>query len=332
MRRSARGLAAMATLFLAACGGVEDGPPVRVTIPPATGLSAAADSLAARGIIGSTAAFKLYARFKGGERGIKPGVYEIRPGTGYGDVLRKLVRGDVVKVRVVVPEGWTLQEIAPRIAAATGADTAAVRAALQDTAADSRHEVPGPTLEGYLYPATYSFPLGTGTEAVIRSMVRRYREAWTPAMRARADSLGMTEREIVALASIVEKEAKVWTERPRISAVYHNRLKKGMRLEADPTVQYARGEHTGRLLYAHIDEVADNPYNTYRHRGLPPGPIASPSQGALKAALWPAEDDAIFFVARPNGTHVFTRTLAEHNAAKRAVRAEARGAAAPARR
>jgi UPF0755 protein len=133
---------------------------------------------------------------------------------------------------------------------------------------------------------------------------------------------------VVTLASIVEKEARDWRERPTIAAVYHNRLKKGMRLEADPTVQYALGAHQKRLLYAHIRETADNPYNTYRNAGLPPGPIASPSTGAIEATLWPAQHDFLFFVARPNGTHVFTRTFQEHTAARRRVNAEARAARA----
>jgi UPF0755 protein len=317
--------------LLAACGG-SDGETVRVTIPAGSGLAVVADSLAARDVIGWPAGFRAYARMRGAERSIKPGVYELREGSSWGVVLDKLVSGDVVKARVTVPEGWTTREIAARLAKATGAAEDSVRALLTDTAAAKRYEVPGPTLEGYLYPATYVFPLGTRAEEMIRAMVRRYREAWTPAMRARADSLEMNEREVVTLASIVEKEARVWGERDTISAVYHNRLRIGMPLQADPTVQYARGEHQGRLLYSHIDEVADNPYNTYRHRGLPPGPIASPSRGAIEAALHPAPVEYLYFVARPDGTHVFTRTLAEHNAAKRAqARARAAAQGAPGR-
>jgi UPF0755 protein len=155
-------------------------------------------------------------------------------------------------------------------------------------------------------------------------MVRTYQQAWTPEMRARADSLGMSERAVVTLASIIEAEARVWGERDTISAVYHNRLRRGMRLQADPTVQYALGQRQARLLYAHIDDVADHPYNTYSHAGLPPGPIASPSRGAIEAALDPADVDFLFFVARPDGTHIFTRTYAEHNAARRQLRQQAR--------
>lgn len=307
----------LAGFLLAACGGGAEGDPVRVTIPEGSGMSAVADSLAAHDVIDWPAVFRLYARFRGAERSVKPGVYELRQGSSWGGVLDKLVSGDVVQVRVAIPEGWTTREIAARLAEVTGTSADSVLALLADTAAAGRFDVPGPTLEGYLYPATYTFPLGTGPEAMVRAMVRRYQRAWTPEMRARADSLGMTEREVVALASIIEKEAKVWTERDTISAVYHNRLRIGMPLQADPTVQYALGAHQSRLLYSHIDDVADHPYNTYRRRGLPPGPIASPSRGAIEAALSPADVDFLYFVARPDGTHVFTRSLAEHNAAKR---------------
>jgi UPF0755 protein len=171
-------------------------------------------------------------------------------------------------------------------------------------------------------------PEGTSAERVIRTMVDRYQRLWTDELRARADSLGLSEREVVALASIVEREARVWTERDTIAAVYLNRLRIGMRLEADPTVQYALGEHQQRLLYAHIDAVADNPYNTYRHHGIPPGPIASPSIGSIRAVLYPADVDFLFFRARPDGTHVFTRTFQEHIAAGQRIRREAAAAEA----
>jgi UPF0755 protein len=316
-------LAAALVAAAAACGGGNPtGAPLRVTVPPRAGLAKVADSLSARGIIGSKTGFKLYGRMHGGSA-IKPGIYEFRRGEAFETILRKLVRGDVVKIRFTIPEGWTAAQIAARVAKQTGVAEDSVRKALLDDAAPSRYGVPGPTLEGYLYPATYVHPLGTPLPRIVSGMVARYRAAWTPAMHARADSLGMSERDVVALASIVEKEARVWSERPVISAVYHNRLRMGMRLQADPTVQYAMGRHTARLLYEDIRDAAGSPYNTYTHAGLPPGPIASPSKGAIEAALYPGSEPYLYFVARPNGTHVFTRTLAQHNAAKLAARREA---------
>lgn len=297
----------------AGCGkGEGSGDPVRFTVPRGAGLSAVADTLGTRDVVGSPGAFKLYARAKGAAARLQPGIYEVRPGAAFDHILEKLTTGDVVKARLVIPEGWDLRGIAPRLAGATGLPADSVLSLLMDPAQAERYGVPGPTLEGYLYPATYVFPLGSSLDALLRDLTGRYRRAWTPQMRARADSLGMSEREVVTLASIVEKEAKVWEERPAIAGVYHNRLRRGMRLEADPTVQYAVGEHQRRLLRRHIEETAADPYNTYRNPGLPPGPIASPSAGAIAATLNPAEHDYLFFVARGDGSHVFTRTFAEH--------------------
>jgi UPF0755 protein len=328
MKKMSRRTTLALLLGLAACGGNPTGEPIRVTVPRGSGLSTVADSLAARDIIDHPAVFKAYARFTGAARSIKPGVYELRRGTAWDEVLDKLVAGDVVKLSLVIPEGWTIPQIAQRIAGETGEPADSVLALLADSATVEELGVPGPTLEGYLYPATYVFPLGTPARQMVGTMVRRYEQAWTPELRARADSLGMSEREVVALASIVEKEAKQWGERDTISAVYHNRLRIGMPLQADPTVQYALGSHQSRLLYSHIEDVADHPYNTYRRRGLPPGPIASPSEGSIRAALYPADVPFLYFVARPDGSHVFTRTLTEHNRAKAASQ-RARQAAPP---
>lgn len=320
-----RGVALLVAALLASgCGGtVAD--TVRVTIPRGSGWNAAVDSLAARGAIDSPARFKLWLRFNGGGRAIQPGVYDLPAGASWSDIVRKLASGDVARARLTIPEGWTAAQIAERIAQVSGTPADSVLRVLTDTASATRFGVPGPTLEGYLYPATYEFPLGASDSAVIRRLVERYKQAWTPELRALADSAGLAEREVVTLASIVEKEAKVWDERPLVAAVYRNRLRIGMRLQADPTVQYALGEHQNRLLYSHIRNVADHPYNTYTQNGLPPGPIASPSAGAIRATLDPADVPYLYFVARPNGTHVFTRSLAEHNRAKASSRREARG-------
>lgn len=322
MRRTLRAAAAssLALLTLGCGGGEPSGEPVRFTVPPGSGMNAVSDTLGAREIIENPTLFRLYARFTGAARSIKPGVYEMQRGTSWAAVLQKLQAGDVVRVSVVVPEGWTSMQIAQRIAAVSETPPDSVLRLVMDTAVAAALEAPGPTLEGYLYPATYVFPAGTRPRPMLEAMFRRYRQAWTPELRARADSIGMSEREVVTLASIIEKEAKRWTERDTISAVYHNRLRIGMPLQADPTVQYALGTHQSRLLYSHIDDVADHPYNTYRRRGLPPGPIASPSAEAIRAALYPADVTYLYFVARPDGSHVFTRSLAEHNRARVQIR------------
>ena len=317
-----RALAALTTLTLlavSACGGSPSGDPVRFTVPPGSGLSSVADTLASREIVGWPTGFRMYARARGVSREIKPGIYEMQRGTAWGDILDRLVSGDVIEVALVLPEGWSSMQIAERIAKTFNVSADSVETLFLDTAFARRLGVPGPTLEGYLYPATYSFPITTRPRDVAAALVSRYREVWTPQMRARAASLGLDEREVVTLASIVEKEAKQWSERDTIAAVYHNRLRIGMPLQADPTVQYALGTHQSRLLYSHIRNVRDHPYNTYTHRGLPPGPIASPSEGTIEAVLAPANVPFLYFVADPTGSHVFTRTLAEHNAAKRRI-------------
>ena len=186
--------------------------------------------------------------------------------------------------------------------------------------------VPGPGLEGYLFPDTYRFAEGIRVETVVATMTEAYHAYWTPERRNRLGALGLTEAEAVTLASIIQAEAVYTAEMPTISSVYHNRLQIGMLLQADPTVLYALGGHRSRLLYAAIDSVADSPYNTYRHAGLPPGPIGSPGAAALDAALAPEDTNYLYFVARSNGEHIFTRTLREHNEARAQVRREASGA------
>ncbi|MGH7459037.1 MAG: endolytic transglycosylase MltG [Longimicrobiaceae bacterium] len=320
-------LAALLAAVLAACGG-EPGEPVLVTVPRGSGSGAVVDSLAAHDLVNNPLLFRLYLRLRGADRSLKPGTYRMAPGMSWRAVADKLVSGEVATVQVVVPEGWSTHRIAPQIAAVTGADPDRVLGFVQDSAAAAQLGVPGPTLEGYLYPATYTFPMNADFRDMVGRMVNRYRQVWSAQWRARADSLGMSEREVVTLASIVEMEAKVWSERDTIAGVYLNRLEIGMPLQADPTVQYALGEHQQRLLYRHIDTVADHPYNTYTRRGLPPGPIASPSQEAMRAVLYPAGTDYLYFVARPDGRHVFSETLREHNRARARIRAALREAGA----
>ncbi|HUF49713.1 MAG TPA: endolytic transglycosylase MltG [Longimicrobiales bacterium] len=305
---------------LTACGGAGEGEPIRVHVPPGASFSQVTDSLARSDIIDMPFAFKIYGRVKGMALSVKPGTYAFKRGTAWSDILKSLHDGSVLTMRIVIPEAWDLRGIAPRIAAAAGLDSDSILGVMTDAATVARFGVPGPTLEGYLYPATYTFPLTTPLDTMLARMVHAYRQVWTPERRARADSLALTEREVVTLASIIEKEARQRDEMPAISGVYHNRLARGYRLEADPTVQYALGAHQARLLYEHIDSTAGNPYNTYRIVGLPPGPIASPSVLGIDAALRPAQHEFFFFVAQPDGSHVFTRNLEEHNRARAQVR------------
>jgi len=330
IRRVCSGIIASVLLAgIAACGGEPSGEPARVVVPRGASLHRVADSLAAQGVIGERekSFFRLYARLKRDDRGIHAGQYEFRPGQGWGEILSDLTAGRVITVRLTVPEGFTLARMAPRLAAISGISPDTVLAILSSNDSLTEHlGLPGPGLEGYLFPDTYLFEPGAELLEVLSTMAQRYRAFWTPERRARLEDLNMTEREAVTLASIIQAEA-IWNqEMPQISSVYHNRLRIGYALYADPTVLYALGGHRERLLYAAIDSVADNPYNTYRHAGLPPGPIGSPGEHALEAALNPAETGYYYFVARPDGFHVFTTSLEEHNVAK--ARAQREWAAA----
>lgn len=304
---------------LAACSGEGSGPAELVTVPSGASFAQVTDSLAAHHLVTVRPAFRLMARLRGADKSVKAGSYRFRRGTGWAAILDDLDAGRVVAQRLIVPEAWDVRDVAPRIAAVTRLSADSVMRVLMDSAQATRFAVPGPTLEGYLYPATYEFPIGVSLDSVLARMTSVYQRIWTPERIAAADSLAMSRRDVTTLASIVEKEAKVPSEMPLIASVYENRLRRGMLLQADPTVQYALGIHRDRLLYAAIDSVAANPYNTYHHTGLPPGPIGSPSSGAVDAVLHPDSSSYLYFVATPAGTHVFSRTLEQHNVAKRRI-------------
>jgi len=301
-------------LVVAMAGGTGD--PVSVEIPSGSTLPVVAEILDEAGVVSSARLFLIYTRIRRADRRLKAGTYEMVEGSSMRTVLRTLTRGEVETVAFTVPEGFMLQQMVPRIAEVTGTPEADVLAALRGPGIEHRYGVPGPGIEGYLFPDTYRFAPGVPVESVVTAMVDRYKAVWTPERRALLEASGMTEVEIVTLASIIQAEARQVTEMARISGVYHNRLDSGWLLQADPTVLYALGGYRERLLYAAIDSVEDNPYNTYSQRGLPPGPIGSPGELAIDAALVPEDHDFMYFVAWPDGFHEFTRTLAEHNAAK----------------
>jgi UPF0755 protein len=310
-------------VLLAACGkGVGTGERLPVQVPVGASFGQITDTLEARGIIKNGALFRLYARIKKADARVRPGTYGFRKDQAWSGILDDFRLGRVMTAKLVVPEGFSLDKIARRIAEVSKRDSAKVLDVLTAESSATKYKVPGPNLEGYLYPATYDFPIGVHLDTVIARMVSVYKRYWTPARQARADSIDMSEREVITLASIVEKEAKRAEEMPTIASVYHNRLRIKYPLQADPTVQYALGSHRARLLYRDIRAARDNPYNTYVIRGLPPGPIGSPSTRAIDATLYPAQTKFLYFVARPDGSHIFTNSLNEHNRAKAQVRAQ----------
>lgn len=301
-------------VFAAACGKPH-GVPVRVIVPRGSTFGQATDSLAKAKIVKWPAGFRLMARFSGKDRNIKPGTYLLKKGTPWKEVLSALNGGLGVVNSVTVPEGFMVRQIVPLLARRLDLPADSISAAVRDTTLRKRLDIPTETLEGYLFPDTYAFPDGTKARDAIAEMVRRFEREWKAEWEARLTELAMNRNDIITLASIIEKEARLPEERPVISAVYHNRLKKQMLLQADPTVQYALPAHTQRVLYRDLE--VKSPYNTYRNPGLPPGPIASPGGPSIVAALFPANVAYLYFVAFPDGHHEFRTTLAEHEQAKK---------------
>lgn len=308
-----------ASAVVAACGS-SNARSVRVTVPPGSSFAAAVDSLARHDVISSPRLFRIYASARGRDRELKAGTYVFEPGSSWNDVLNAVTRGKGLVHTVTIPEGFALSSIAQTIGRALSVPPESILAAASDSVLRRRLDVPTATLEGYLFPDTYTFAAGTTSEEVVRMLVARFERVWKPEWTARLQTLAMSRHDVVTLASIIEKEARLAEERPVIAAVYHNRLKIGMLLQADPTVQYALGKHVDRVLYKDLE--VDSRYNTYKHAGLPPGPIASPGAASIEAALYPANVPYLYFVAHPDGHHEFRQTFSEHTEARAQIRRE----------
>jgi len=321
-RNDLRSVLVAGSIVLVACGNTPHGAPARVIIPRGASFGQATDSLAKAKLIGWPKMFRLYGRVTGGDRNIKPGTYLLKHGTPWRDIISALNGGRGLVNTITIPEGYTVSQITPLLARTLKVPVDSVRVAMRDTALLARLDIPNPTLEGYIFPDTYAFPIGTTARQAIREMVYDFERRWNPDWDEKASGLKIDRNDLVTMASIVEREARVPEERPVIAAVYYNRLRRGMLLQADPTVQYALGHHVGRVLYK--DLAVQSPYNTYVHKGLPPGPIASPGVASLAAAANPATVPYLYFVASPDGHHEFRMTLDEHTNAVRQVRAEKR--------
>jgi UPF0755 protein len=304
---------------LAACAPTPHGQSTRVIIPRGASFANAADSLSKANLVGWKKVFRLYARVTGGDRNIKPGTYLIKHGTPWKDIISALNGGHGLVNTITIPEGYSIAQITPLLARTLKVPADSVTEAVRDTAMLARLDIPVPTLEGYLFPDTYAFPVGTTARQAVREMVYDFERRWKPEWDTRAADLKINRNDLVTMASIVEREARLPEERPVIAAVYYNRLQKGMLLQADPTVQYSLGHHVGRVLYK--DLTTESPYNTYTHKGLPPGPIGSPGVASLAAAANPASVPYLYFVAGRDGHHEFRTTLQEHTSAIRQVRA-----------
>jgi UPF0755 protein len=284
--------------------------PVLFEVPRGASLQSITERLEVAGLVRSADAVELLARYRGLGNALQAGEYRFSAASAPGEILDALATGRVVTYEVAVPEGFTAAMIAERLEAANLANAAEFLAWVRDPASAGAHGVEGMSLEGYLFPETYRLPRGLGPRQTAAVFVDQFLEVWRE-LEPRARERNLSMNEVVTLASIVEKETGVPEERAVIAAVFLNRLKRGMRLETDPTVIYGIPDFDGNLRRSDLEDP-DNPYNTYQIAGLPPGPIASPGRDALAAVVGPADVDYLYFVSRNDGTHQFSRTYREH--------------------
>jgi UPF0755 protein len=283
------------------------------TISPGQSLRGIAKGLEENAIISNQLYFILFTKLKKADKKLQAGEYHLSGASSPEQILEILTSGRVKLYRITIPEGLNINEIADL--------TKTMAFCSQTTFSDLCHDrsfvrslgIKSTTLEGYLFPDTYFFPKHTSCEDIIRTMVGHFNHIFTSKWQARAKTLGFSVDEIVTLASIIEKETGDASERPLIASVFHNRLKKNMRLESDPTVIYGITDFDGNIKRKHLKMVT--PYNTYQIKGLPRGPIANPGALSIKAALYPAETEYLFFVSKKDTTHQFSKTLQAHNQA-----------------
>ena len=310
-RRILASLGGTALLLALLAWAMRPGTPVRVEIPEGLSARQTVQLLAEKGVVPSSFAFRVFLKLTRFERRLKPGAYTLRVREWPTLVARKLTLGLTDGVKVTIPEGFRASQIAERLEAAGAADADEFEALVKTR-----------KLEGKLFPSTYHFPPGYGAERAADKMVSEFLREAGLAYASAGPRPSLSLEEVLTVASIVEREAVLKQERAVIAAVYLNRLKKRMPLQADPTVQYALGLWKKGLTKE--DLSIDSPYNTYRRQGLPPGPICSPGLESFLAVLKPADTRALYFVADARGGHVFSETNEEHSEARRLYKKELR--------
>ena len=281
-----------------------------IEIPEGATFRQVLEVLSKEGLVRDKTLFLFIGRISGLDRRVRAGYYPIYGPMSHLDVLKMLKRGQIIEYEIVVVEGDSLREIAEKLSGKGIINKEDFMRLAADKKFLSLYNIDAPTFEGYLFPDTYKIPKGMNHADVVGMMIGRMREKYSGELRIRTSELGLSEREVLTLASIIEKEATVDAEKPLISAVFHNRLRKGMPLQADPTAIYGIKSFSERITKK--DLRRKTPYNTYIIKGLPPGPIASPGIKSIIAALYPAEVPYIYFVSNNDGTHSFSVTLREH--------------------
>ncbi len=284
-----------------------------VNIPKGYVLSEVADLLKGEGLIRSVKGFTFLSFLKGVVNKFKAGEYRLSPSMPPLEILDIITSGKVVLYKVTIPEGYNIREIATLLEKKGMANRERCISLAHDKEFLLLIGIDADSLEGYLFPDTYYFGRGADERTILKKMVNTFEKKIAPEFVKRAKEIGLTMHQIITLASLVEKETGKDEERRLISAVFHNRLKKGLRLECDPTVIYVLKDFDGNLRKK--DLSIDSPYNTYRYLGLPPGPITNPGKASIKASLYPAESNHLYFVSKGDGGHQFSSTLKEHNRA-----------------
>lgn len=299
------------SLFTVKNGAVEG----RVfNVPEGVTLRWIAGSLEEQGFIQSGALFLALGKLVLSEKDILAGEYQFPSNAPLFEILRAFKYGRVNYRKIMIQPGWNMRQIGLLLKSENLMDETTFFALTRDRELINLLGVDVSNLEGFLYPDTYYFYRGSNPKKMVRNMVLRFKEVFGPELKARASEIGMTVKDVITLASIIEAEAIVATDRPLISAVFHNRLKRNFPLQSDPTVIYALGkEFDGDLKRKHLR--VDSPYNTYVRSGLPPGPIGNPGIESIRAALYPADVDYLYFVSKNDGTHHFSKSLKEHNRA-----------------
>jgi UPF0755 protein len=289
-------------------------PPSKVVVvPDGSTFQQVAMLLEREGLIKSSTFFVYFGKSQSADRKVHAGEYELSPGMTPAEILAMLLNGHVLLHPLTIPEGLTFVQVAELASQDGFTDRVEFFRLVKDREFIASLGIKAETLEGYLYPDTYKFPRGVKTREVLVTMVEQLRQVVGPDLLARMQELKMTMHEVLTLASVIEKETGSGGERPEISAVFHNRLKKHIPLQSDPTVIYGLPAFDGNLHKK--DLSSPSPYNTYRVQGLPPGPIANPGIQAIRAALYPSDSRSLYFVSRNDGTHQFSATLIEHNKA-----------------
>jgi UPF0755 protein len=291
---------------------------VKVQIPKGATLEEISQIFLNEGIISNEKTFTLATRLVGHNKDLPAGIFSIRASGSNYSIIRQLIHGSPEVIKVTLLEGWTMEQVTKRLSESLQISEKKLLKLCNDDQFVKKLDLKSVSLVGYLFPETYYFFEGVDPETVLREITGQYLSFMNDSLINRGKELGLSELEIMTLASIVEGEAMHDNERPIISAVYHNRIKRGMRLQADPTIQFIIDDGPRKLFSK--DLKIKHPYNTYIHDGLPPGPINNPGKASILAVLYPDANDFLYFVARGDGYHTFSRTQEEHNNAKRNIR------------